>query len=109
MKKILAMTAWMIASCLFIASVDAGPENAVVSQQNDKQPAQKKPGLSRRNKAMIEQSEQSRTRREKMRSSVSGTMPKKGKLSRHNKARIEQTEQAKIRQKTIQSGVTNTK
>jgi hypothetical protein len=105
MKKLFVMIAVLLTSCLFMASANANAasDNAAAGQQNDTRPAEKKTGLSKRNKAKIQQSEQARMRREAIQSGASNTAPKR-KLSKHNRAKIEQTEQAKIRKQQLKKG-----
>ena len=59
----------------------------------------KKSGLSKRNKAVIEQSKAAGMRREKIQSSVTGTMPNRTGLSRRNKTVLKQEEAYRKMQK----------
>jgi len=67
------------------------------------QPAPNMDSLSKRNKAMLQQSEAARKRREQIQSSGSGTIPNKASMSKRAKAKKDVADQSKKRQDLIRS------
>ena len=116
MKKTITIALGFVLSGLMAAAVHAGPNDGSEARQQDvrsaqsgtsAQPAPLQRGLSKRNKAVLQQTEAAKMRRDQIRSSASGTMQKKS-LSKRNKAVILQTEEAKKRKDLIKSSETNT-
>ena len=105
MSKTMPLTAGLFLSGLMIATGYAGPNDGAVTPQKNNivstqsgtsvQAAPPKDGLSKRNKAVIEQSKASQMRRDNIRSSGSGTTPKKSGLSKRNQAKLKQEEASK--------------
>jgi hypothetical protein len=117
MKKIVALILGFILPGLMAAAVQAGPNDGSGTPQTEglgstqsgtsvqTTPPQ---GLSRRNKAVIRQSEAAQKRRALIESSATGTMPKKSGLSKRNKAKLKQAEESRKRRDKIQSGISPT-
>jgi len=101
-------------SGLMVAAVHAGPNDGSGARQDVRSvqsvtsapSAPMKGGLSKRNKAVIGQSEAAKARREKIQSSDTGTA---SKISRRNKAVMQQSEEAKKRKGLVRSSVTGTR
>jgi len=110
MKKIITLAAGFVLSGLMMTTVHAGPTNGAGTGQTEGLQSgqsatigQAAPprGLSRRNKAVIEQSKAARVRRSNIQSSSTNTMPKG--LSKRNKAMLKQKEAAKKRREEMQA------
>ena len=118
MKKTVQLAMGFILSGLLVAAVHAGPNDGSGTPQTEGlgsaqsgtsvQTAPPKSGLSKRNKAVIEQSKSAEMRRDKIQSSATGTVPKKSGLSKRNKAVIEQSKASKMKRDKLQSSNTGT-
>ena len=87
MKKTVMLAMGFVLSGLMIAVVHAGPNDGAGTAQTESlqstqsgtnaQPMPKKAGLSKRNKAVLEQSRAATMRREQIQSGATNTTPKK--------------------------------
>jgi hypothetical protein len=114
MNKTVTTAIGFALSALLAAAVHAGPNDSSGTAQDVRsaqsvtnvQQTPKKNGLSKRNKAVMQQSEEARKRKELIRSSGTNTMQKK--MSKRNKAMMQQSEEAKKRKSLIKSSETGT-
>jgi hypothetical protein len=114
MKKAVTLAAGLVLSGLMIATGYAGPNDGAGARQTEGlqsvqsgTSAPQKSGLSKRNKAVIEQSKAAQMRQDNIRSSGSGTTPKKN-LSKRNKAKLSQEDASKKMHEQMRAGPSST-
>jgi len=78
MKKLLTITGGIFFAAFLVATVTAGPNGDYVDQTKDENLSNlQNTTLSKHNKAMLEQAEQAKIRRETIMSSITDTTSKK--------------------------------